>query len=103
MERNHSLRTAQEYFAVAGYTKGILVDGSHWETVFGTVVLEFFMLVVEDGESFVGDEQQLAAGRGFPGFIDAVAGKSVSRLVKVFEVIACRAVQIQSAARSGKP
>ena len=29
-----------EYFSVTGHAKGILIDGSHWETVFGTVVQE---------------------------------------------------------------
>ena len=45
-----------------GHAKGILIDGSHWETVFGTVVQECLLPVVEDGEAFVGDEQQFAAG-----------------------------------------
>ena len=50
------------------------------------------MPVVEDGEAFVGDEQQFAAGGGFLRLVDAVAGKAVLRLVKVLEVVAGRAV-----------
>ena len=92
MERNHSLRASQEYFSVTGHAKGILVDGSHWETVFGTVVQECLLPVVEDGEALVGDEQQFAAGGGFLRLIDTVAGKAVLRLVKVLEVVAGRAV-----------
>ena len=92
MEGNHSLRASQEYFSVTGHAKGILIDGSHWETVFGTVVQEYLLPVVEDGEAFVGDEQQFAAGGGFLRLVDAVAGKAVLRLVKVLEVVAGRAV-----------
>ena len=92
VERNHSLRASQEYFSVTGHAKGILIDGSHWETVFGTVVQECLLPVVEDGEAFVGDEQQFAAGGGFLRLIDTVAGKAVLRLVKVLEVVAGRAV-----------
>ena len=39
-----------------------------------------------------GDEQQFAAGGGFLRLVDAVAGKTVLRLVKVLEVVAGRAV-----------
>ncbi len=92
MEGNHSLRASQEYLSVTGHAKGILVDGSRRETVFGAVVYECLLPVVEDGEPFVGDEQQFAAGGRFPGFIDAVAGKAVFRLVKVLEVVACRMI-----------
>ena len=57
MERNHALYASQKYFTVAGDTECIFVDGCQWETVFSTVIIKSLILVVKDGEPFVGDEQ----------------------------------------------
>ena len=87
---------AEEYFAISRYTQCILIDCCQREAVFCAIVLELLCFLVENGEPLIGDKYQFAADRGFLRIIDTIADESVLIFVEVLEVIAGRAIQVES-------
>ena len=96
IERKHTLCATEEYFAISRYTQCILIDCCQRKAVFCAIVLELLCFLIENGEPLVGDKYQFAADRGFLRIVDTIADESVLIFVEVLEVIAGRAIQVES-------
>ncbi len=55
-ERNHSLNTTQKYFSIVRDEQCVFIDGSQWESVFRTVIVELLAWIVELRESLIGNQ-----------------------------------------------